>query len=115
MSGLFIALFLDEEVDVLVADLVRARGFDALTTYEAGHSGQSDDQQLAYAASQGRVILTHNRRDFEVLAQSYAVLHHDHAGMILAVRRSLYDIAHRLLRILNHVTADEMVGQLRYI
>ena len=28
MSRLFIELFLDEDVDVLVADLVRARGFN---------------------------------------------------------------------------------------
>ena len=31
MSGLFIELYLDEDVDVLVADLVRARGFDVVT------------------------------------------------------------------------------------
>jgi hypothetical protein len=35
--------------------------------------------------------------------------------MILAVRRSPYDIARRLLRILNQVTADEMVSQVQYI
>jgi hypothetical protein len=30
MSGLFIRLYLDEDVNVLVADLLNARGFDAL-------------------------------------------------------------------------------------
>ncbi len=31
MTNLFIDLYLDEDVSVLVADLVRARGFSALT------------------------------------------------------------------------------------
>ena len=35
MSRLFIELYLDEDVDVLVADLVRARGFKVTTTQEA--------------------------------------------------------------------------------
>ncbi len=37
------------------------------------------------------------------------------AGMILAVRHNPYEITRRLLLILNHVTADEMENQLRYI
>jgi len=35
--------------------------------------------------------------------------------MITAVRRSPYEIARRLLTILNHVTADEMENQVRDI
>ena len=112
MNGLFIALYLDEDVDVLVAELVQARGFDAETTYEAGQSGKSDDEQLMYATSQARVILTHNRIDFESLARKHAALQQEHAGMILAVRRSPYGIARRLLRLMNQVTADEMISQI---
>jgi predicted nuclease of predicted toxin-antitoxin system len=115
VSGLFIAFYLDEDVSVLVADLVRARGFDVVTTYEAGRAGRSDADQLNYATSQDRVILTHNRRDFEALARDYALAGREHAGMILAVRRSPYEITERLLRILNQVTADEMAGQIRYV
>jgi hypothetical protein len=36
MSRLFIELYLDEDVSVLVAKLVRALGFEAITTQEAG-------------------------------------------------------------------------------
>ena len=36
MSRLFIELYLDEAVDVLVAGLIRARGFQTITTQEAG-------------------------------------------------------------------------------
>ena len=36
MSSVFISLYLDEDVNVLVADLLRARGFDAITARDAG-------------------------------------------------------------------------------
>jgi hypothetical protein len=36
VSRLFIALYLDEDVSVLVAELLRARGFTTQTTQEAG-------------------------------------------------------------------------------
>jgi predicted nuclease of predicted toxin-antitoxin system len=65
MSNLFIGLYLDEDVNVLVAALLRAHGFDALTTQEAGRLAASDVEQLAYAASHQRALLSHNRADYE--------------------------------------------------
>ena len=46
MTNLFIDLYLDEDVSVLVAELVRARGFTALTAREAGQLHASDASQL---------------------------------------------------------------------
>jgi len=65
MSRLFIELYLDEDVDVLVSDLVRARGFKVTTTQGAGQKGKDDDEQLAYAVSHQLTLFTHNRIDFE--------------------------------------------------
>jgi hypothetical protein len=48
VSRLFIDLYLDEDVDVLVASLVRARGFAASTTQEARQPDKNDAEQLAY-------------------------------------------------------------------
>jgi len=115
VSSLFIELYLDEDVSIVIADLVRARGFAALTTREAGRLDRSDQEQLDYAVSEQKVLLTHNRYDFEKLAQEYFAAGKQHCGIIIAVRRSPYEIARRLLIILNHVTADEMKNQLRYI
>ena len=42
MNRLFIELYLDEDVDVLIADLVRARGFHATTTQQAGRAHAED-------------------------------------------------------------------------
>jgi hypothetical protein len=63
----------------------------------------------------GYVLLSHNRSDFEALAQEYRAQEKQQHGLLLAVRRSPYELARRLLIILNNVTADEMHNQIRYI
>ncbi len=114
-SSLFIELYCDEDVDVLVADLMRARGFRAITTQEVNQKAQTDEEQLAYAGSEQLTLLTHNRIDFENLAQQYLSDGKTHFGIIIASQRDPYEIARRLFVLLNQVTADEMVNQIRYI
>jgi len=115
LSKLFVELYLDEDVDVLVADLIRARGFSAITTREVGNLRKDDDEQLAYAVENQLTYVTHNRADFETRALEYFASGKTHHGIIIAVRRPPQDIARRLFVILNNVTADEMINQIRYI
>ncbi len=115
MNRLFISLYLDEDVDILVADLLRARGFSAQTTREAGNLHATDAEQLAFAATNQLTLLTHNRADFEALHAQFHTANRNHAGIIIATRRLPYEVVRRLLLILDQVTADEMDGQLRYI
>ena len=61
MNRFFIELYLDEDVDVLVADLLRARGFVATTTRDAGKLQASDAEQMACAVGRQETLLTHNR------------------------------------------------------
>src|SRR4051794_18726282 len=112
---LFARLYLDEDVDVLLAKLINARGFDAVTTLSAANVGRSDLEQLEFAATAERVLITHNRVDFESLAAEWLVAGNHHAGIIISVRRTTYEIARRLLLLLNQVAADEFVDQVRYI
>jgi uncharacterized protein DUF5615 len=115
VNKLFIDLYLDEDVDVLVARLIGARGFNALTAQESYQLGKSDEEQLEFASNRESALLTHNRVHFELLAQKYPDQAKTHYGIIIAVRRKPHEIARRLLRILNQVTADEMENQVRYI
>ncbi len=46
-----INLYLDEDVHTFIADAVRRRGWEALTTEEAGRRGATDADQLAFARS----------------------------------------------------------------
>jgi len=115
LKRLFIELYLDEDVNVLVGDLVRARGFRVMTTQQAGQIGKTDAEQLAFATSQGKTILTHNRRHFETLAQRYFEEKKTHSGIIIAVRRHPKELSRRVLILLDSVTADEIEDQIRYI
>lgn len=115
MSDLFIALYLDEDVNVLVAALLRARGFDVQTTRDAGRLTASDEDQLTYAAAQDRALLSHNRADFESLHRQYMESGQHHSGIILAIRRPPHEIAQRLLSIFDQVASDEIRDQLRYV
>ena len=73
---------LDENVNHAVANGLRLRGIDVTTTADANLIGATDKQQLAYAYSQNRVIVTH---DDDLLK-----LHHQgvpHAGIAYSLRR----------------------------
>jgi predicted nuclease of predicted toxin-antitoxin system len=115
VNHFFIELYLDEDVDVLVADLLRTRGFVATTTRDAGKLQASDAERMACALGRQETLLTHNRADFEALARTYLATGQFHHGIIIATRHPPYEIVRRLLLILNQVTADEMQDQLRYI
>lgn len=115
MSDLFIKIYLDEDVNILVAEHIRLQEFKALTVTEAGRKGKSDADQLDFATQNGYAILTHNRTDYEDLAQEYFANNQLHYGIIIAVRRPSQEVAARLLNTLNDFTADEMKNQIIYI
>ncbi len=112
---IFAQVYIDEDVDVLVATLLLARGFDATTVREQQMLGELDQTQLAFAASIGHCILTHNRLDFEELHTNYLVNSQLHAGILIAKRRNSYEIAERVAILLDTLTADEIANQLLYI
>lgn len=97
MNEIFIKVYLDEDVHVLVAGLVRRQNFISLTADEAGRKGKSDAEQLDFAARGGYAILTHNRNDYEELAETYFAEDKTHHGIIIAIRRPPRIIAERLL------------------
>jgi hypothetical protein len=115
MTGLFARVYLDEDVSARVEALIAARGFDVLSTLAAGRLAEDDHSQLNFTAPENRVLVTHNRRDFERLAAEYFTTGTHHAGIIIAVRRLPRVLADRILGVLNQRTADELLNQTRYI
>ena len=84
---LFAEVYLDEDVSVLIATLLQARGFKAATARDEGQLGQDDPNQLAYAVSLNRCLVTHNRVHFEQLHREYLTSDQKHFGIIVAGRR----------------------------
>ncbi len=64
---LYIALYTDEDVDGRLAAQLRAKGYDAISTFEVGNKTIKDPAQFAYAINAQRTILTHNSQDFAPL------------------------------------------------
>jgi hypothetical protein len=101
----------------LAADL-RGHGYDVRTTEEAGMSTAPDEDQLAYATSEGRAILTYNIRDFAPLHEEWQAAGRPHAGIVVSRqmgRRQYGLLLQRTLRLLNHFTAEEMVNNLVHL
>jgi predicted nuclease of predicted toxin-antitoxin system len=110
-----IALYLDEDVHPRLATILRERGFDVLTTAEAGMLGKSDPEQLEFATSQGRAILTHNIRDYVRLAQHYAKKNRSHAGIIVSDQLPLRELLRRTLRLMTALSAEEMINRFEWL
>ena len=103
-----VALLLDEDVRVALAEILRQRGYDVIHVLEADRTGKTDSEQLAYATSQQRAILTHNIRDFRVLDKQYHDVGKEHFGILLSDQVALRDLLRRTLRFLSRHTPEEV-------
>ncbi len=108
---LYIALYTDEDVHGEIAPQIRARGYDALSAFEADKTGIEDEEQLKFAVAQGRTILTHNMGDFEHLHKLYREKNKEHFGIIVAPQWEIGVIIKRVLNMLDQVDADQMRNQ----
>ncbi len=115
---LFIKLYLDEDIHPDLADAVRGKGFDCQSVLEAGRLGKTDEEQLEYAATEERCILSFNIADFAVLARDWAKAGRPHAGILVTSqvgRKALGELLTRIVALLNETTADEMCNVFRYL
>lgn len=113
--NIFALVYLDEDVSNLVARLLRSRGIDVKTVQECQMLGKSDPEQLSYATSINRCILTHNRVDYEKLHLSYLTEKTEHSGIIVVPQKSPYEIVDRTMVLFDRLTADELANQLLYV
>jgi hypothetical protein len=105
--------YLDEDVDVLLCLLLKARGIPCSTAREQGMLQKEDEEQLEFAVSLQSTLITHNRRDFEDLYTEYLEQGRNHFGIIVAKRQDTYLIARKVVRLLKEHPAIE--DQLWYI
>jgi predicted nuclease of predicted toxin-antitoxin system len=106
-----IKVYTDEHIARAVIAGLRQRGVDVLTVPEAGLMGASDEEHLAFARGESRVILTQDT-DFLVLASEG----YPHAGLIYASHQSSISTIIRGIILIHQVlTADEMAGNIEFI
>lgn len=108
------SLYTDEDMSALVATLLRSRGLDVTTVPEQATLGKTDSEQLEFAASVERCLLTHNRVDFERLHLQYMEENKQHCGIIIVPQKNAYEVAQRIGIVVSALTANEIVNQLLY-
>ena len=92
-------LFTDDHIEPRLARALSRRGFDVLSCQDAGQANQriSDEEQLAFATSQGRAILTFNFVDFIALDIRWKQAGRRHAGSMVSPEiRSLTELIRRV-------------------
>jgi predicted nuclease of predicted toxin-antitoxin system len=110
-----IRLLLDEDVRVLLAEVLRQRGYDAVHVIERHRGGRSDAEQLAYATAQRRAILTHNIRDYVMLDRDYRSRRRRHQGIIASDQLPFRELLRRTLRCLSRTRAEDMSGHIIWL
>jgi hypothetical protein len=106
---------LDEDVYFGVAQGLRRRGFDILTTIEAGRTGSTDEDQLFFAASQGRSIFTFNRGHFAELHSRILAEGKHHFGIIVSRQLNVGAVVRMVSAFLSSRRSDDLKDQLFWI
>ena len=81
-------IYLDEDVSVEIVPLLSGRAHDVVHAYDLNNRQLPDTDHLLYAANAGRVMVTHNRTDYEKLhllwlaLNSWHVMNRAHPGIL---------------------------------
>ena len=107
-----IRYFFDQHMHSAVANGLRLRGVDVLTAQDAGRCGMDDHDQLQFATSEKRVMVTHDP-DFLALAASGV----QHAGIAWchATKYSIGELIQALDLLHGVLDRDDMKNQVEYL
>ena len=73
--------YLDEMLSFVIAAILRASGIDCVSAVELGHVSTADAVHLAFAAQEGRCLVTRDYHDFPRLTSSLMDQGLPHAGV----------------------------------
>jgi hypothetical protein len=82
--------------------------YDVLTTREADQRGLKDIDQLEYALSESRVLITHNIADFSKIHAEFLKKRRTHNGIILSKQLPIGLIVKGLLKLLSNLTPEKV-------
>ena len=106
-----IRYYTDEHVSKAVVRGLCQRGVNVLSVAEANTQGSSDEEQIKFAFSEGRVMFTQDD-DFLRIAASG----NPHAGIVYAPQHTpIGRIVQGLMLIFQVLEAEEMVGNIEFL
>ena len=83
--------YLDEDISRHVAEGSRHIGIDAISVHEIGRANKRipDEDQLIAATAEGRVLVTYNRADFQILDAQWRAAGRSHSGILWCTEKSI--------------------------
>lgn len=107
-----IRFFFDQHIQSAVMTGLRARGIDVLTAQDAARCGYPDAEQLQFAATEERVMVTFDP-DFLALAAGGA----QHAGIawISATKYSVGQLVHMLVLLHGVLDRADLKNRVEYL
>ncbi len=113
-----IRLYMDEDStgrSLMLA--LQNRGVDVITTLSVNQLRYSDEEQLIWARSQGRVLYSSNIQDFYRLHTAFLTQEQPHSGMILVQqqRYSIGELMRGILKLIAAKSTEEMENQVEFI
>jgi len=108
-------LYLDEDIQAELAPALRLRHYDVISTRDAGRQEATDRDQLEFAVSERRAILTYNVKDYVPLYIDYLQRSQTHYGIIVSPQLSFSAAFHRIMNLLSNLTAEDMMNRLEYL
>ncbi len=106
-----IKLYTDEQVSNSIVNGLRLRGIDVVTTKQAGLLGATDEEHIAFAKNQNRVIFT---QDDDFLRLHTKGMKHN--GIVYAHHRiAIGDIIRGLILIQQVLSSDDMKNHVEFL
>ena len=106
-----IRFYLDEHLGRSVADSLKRRGIDVLTTADAKMRGASDERQLAFASARDSVLVTKDDDLLKLHAEGV-----QHAGIVFVpAQATVSTIAQGLVLIYSVLDSEEMEDHIEYL
>ena len=110
-----VRFFTDEDVYADVAPALRRAGIDAVATPEAERLAETDEVQLEWSATAGRVIVSFNAGYFAELHWRWLSEGRHHAGIVVSQQRPIGDAIRRLRHLAEALDGETMRDRFEFL
>lgn len=108
-------LLLDEHVWQGLVGALAGTSYDVQHLSETDQRGISDEEELSFASSEGRAVITYNTKHFVPLARRWYAEGREHCGIILSPQISPGDLVHCVRNLLETLSAQELHNTVRWL
>lgn len=110
-----IRLYLDEDINPLLASALRQRGYDVISVHEMDRRAVSDRQHFEHATADHRAILTFNIRDFVPIACEAIQANHTLPGLVVSDQLPFGSLLRRSLRLMHAKAAEDIANTIVWL